>query len=175
MKNEIRKNTSELIPGCTNKEKETNSEGRSLFPIVSFECFLPSHKELFLSRYGIPHKDSLTGGRIYQEMDTAFDSLLFDCLPRMERQTKPIHDLEIKNQQSNETLLFQIMNLQKTGNVQGLRQNLLSLYRNYREYHQKMGNHFLSRSQFSAKLRRLSKLYEGSDEMNLPYLNLDSK
>ncbi|GEM_PF-2465674 len=153
------KNQSELNTGYTTNSMSEDSVFFNLktdpYPrLISFQDLLQSHKESFLSHYGLPHTDMIMDDKTFQEKDTLLNISAIVSEHRKNDHIERPHNLERYCQLLNEIPLLKIMSLVKNENKTCLQQHLAVLHANYRAFRHKLGIRSLSRSQFCEVLQQ---------------------
>jgi len=138
--------------------------------LIEFHSLPELHKELFLSRYGVAHKDVSVDGKILSETDNLVTPLSSGFQPQSHHLLKHQNNLRKSGQQLCETVLSKIVSLSKNENTQDLLQYLEKMYSDHSLIHQRMGTRTLSKNQFFSRLQQILKLDERSRDIFLPQI-----
>ena len=159
------KNQSELKSGhivnCTSASSAFSNSKTDQNPrLISFRDLPQSHKELFLSRYGLPHTDTIKGDKTFQGKDTLSDISVAGNEHQSNPQTKRHHNRETNCRLLSEIPLSRTSNPVKSGNRTCQQQRLAGLYDYYGAFRQLLKTRPLSRSQFCEVLLQRLKCHE---------------
>ena len=159
------KNQSELKSGHIENYTSTdsvlsNSKTDPNPQLISFQDLPQLHKELFLSRYGLPHTGMIKGDRTFQEKDILSDISVVGNEHQNNPQTKRHHNLETSCRLLSEIPLSRTTNSAKSGNKTYQQQCLAVLYDDYSASRRLSKTRPLSRSQFYEVLLQRLKCHE---------------
>lgn len=128
--------------------------------LISLQDFPQSHKESFLSHYGLPHTDMTKGDRTLQGKDILSNISVVENGHQSNLRTKRHRSLGTSCRLLSEIPLSRMKNLAKSGNKTCLQQCLATLYNDYCAFHRLLKTQPLSHSRFYEALLQRSRRYE---------------